>query len=38
MGACHCKKSKDGQTQSAKVKIGGGEAGTCTWKVLKGEK
>ncbi|CAD8199778.1 unnamed protein product [Paramecium octaurelia] len=36
MGICHCSKSSEGEQKQVKVKVGGGEDGTCTWKVLKG--
>ncbi|CAD8169531.1 unnamed protein product [Paramecium pentaurelia] len=36
MGICHCSKSNQGEQKQVKVKIGGGEDGTCTWKVYRG--
>ena len=36
MGACHCSKTNNQNDKSAKVKVGGGEDGICTWKILKG--
>lgn len=37
MGICHCSKSNN-EDKKAKVKIGGGEDGLCTWTTLKGVK
>ncbi|CAD8113368.1 unnamed protein product [Paramecium sonneborni] len=37
MGICHCSKSNNETEQKqVKVKVGGGDNGTCTWKVYRG--